>query len=288
MDRLLVHQIVSGLSKLGQDEVTSPSEICRLEALIDRFLTIAKEPLSLGQVLWYCVREEVAHPLAVYLLNRIVEQQQNFNFKISSVVNYVHTSACTTPLHLAAAFIQTDSGRQLFALLLSLGGDVLRADVHGLLPLHLVIKQVARASEGPEMAEILGTLVQQMINQESGNSKSNSTIENLFRKWAIVPAAIDVNSVLVLEVLGQTGLVQFSRQLTFEYLEYALQNGLGEEVTGHLLKQLKRSSSDDLQKVSPIGLTLQYNNKRALLQAIDLGIFTIFCYLKSLSAFFTF
>lgn len=280
MDRLLVHQIVSGLSKLGQDNVeVSPSEMCRLEALLDRLLTSAKDPLpSLGQVLWYCVRTEAAHSLAIYLLNRIVEQQPNSNFKLSSVVNYAHSSTCTTPLHLAAGFLLTDSGRQLFQLLLSLGGDALRADVYGLLPLHLAIKQVARVG-GAEMAEILGTLVQKMITQETEDAKkveNKSAVEELFRKWAIVPAAIDVNSVLVLQVLDQTEVVQFSRQLIFEYLEYALQAGAGEEVTGHLLKQLKRSSSAaDLQKVSPIGLTLRYNNRRALLQAIEQGNFLV-------------
>ena len=253
----------------------------RLEALIDRLLTTATDPTSsLGQILWYCVQNRTVegHQLAAYLLNRLVEMNDHNQdrFKVASVVNYVHSSTCRTPLHLRAVDFSSQSAENhhLIELFLALGADALRADVHGLVPLHLVIRQLKEQNDGDqdegEVIKVVGLLLQAMIKQQS---EAKNTTEELLRKLAIVPAAIDADSSLVLEVLDQAG-VQFSRRLIFEYLEYALQAEAGVQVTGHLLKKLKSSSSTFAAEnaLSPIGLTLQYNNHRALLQAIELGI----------------
>ncbi|KAH9407203.1 hypothetical protein TYRP_012752 [Tyrophagus putrescentiae] len=286
MDRLLVHQIVSGLSKFNSSSSSSSSEgessckVHRLEALIDRLLTTATDPTSsLGQVLWYCVQNRTVegHQLAAYLLNRLVEINDHNNqdrFKVASVVNYVHSSACRTPLHLLAVDFSSQSAENhlLIERFLALGADALRADVHGLVPLHLVIRQMKEQNDSDqdegEVIKVIGLLLQAMIKQQS---EAKNTTEELLRKLAIVPAAIDADSSLVLEMLDQAG-VHFSRRLIFEYLEYALQADAGVQVTGHLLKKLKSSSSTFAAEnaLSPIGLTLQYNNHRALLQAIEL------------------
>ena len=289
MDRLLVHQIVSGLSKLNSSSSSSSSssegesscKVHRLEALIDRLLTTATDPTSsLGQILWYCVQNRTVegHQLAAYLLNRLVEMNDHNQdrFKVASVVNYVHSSSCRTPLHLLAVDFSSQSAtnQHLIELLIELGADALRADVHGLVPLHLVIRQLKEQNDGDqdegEVIKVVGLLLQAMIKQQS---EAKNTTEELLRKLAIVPAAIDADSLLVLEVLDQAE-VHFSRRLTFEYLEYALQAEAGVQVTGHLLKKLKSSSSTFAAEnaLSPIGLTLQYNNHQALFQAIELGI----------------
>ncbi len=281
-----MHQIVSGLSKLNSSSSSSSSEgessckVHRLEALIDRLLTTATDPASsLGQILWYCVQNRTVegHQLTAYLLNRLVEMNDHSQdrFKVASVVNYVHSSSCRTPLHLLAVdFSSQSANHHLIELFLALGADALRADVHGLVPLHLVIRQLKEQNDGDqdegEVIKVIGLLLQAMIKQQS---ETKNTTEELLRKLAIVPAAIDADSSLVLEVLDQAG-VHFSRRLVFEYLEYALQAEAGVQVTGHLLKKLKSSSSTFAAEnaLSPIGLTLQYNNHRALLQAIELGI----------------
>lgn len=249
MDRLLLHQIISLLSK----SVDSPPDIERIGLLFDRLLIVAKDAAYLGQVLWFSTRQANCHPIAVSVLNRLVKCSTKWN--IASVVNYAYTWECLTPLHLASGF----TNLPLIELLLQLGAEVWRPSTNGQVAMHFAIKQLKNNSS----MEVIQMLCRKMVF-------TDDTLPERFRKNGIVPAAIEANQSAILNMISHCG-IKFEYRLYLEYFDYALQTMANEEVTGHLLEQLRSCSLGLADGTSPVDLSLQYSNMRAMLQAITLG-----------------
>ena len=293
MDRLLLQKVVCTLCK------SDSFDMIQVANLFDRLLTITKDSsITFGQVLWYSIKNEHSHPFAKYILNRLIEynnKNNNNKWSLTSIVNYAHTGECITPLHLASSFTNPD----LVELLLHLGSDVWRPNIHGQVALHFALKKANKTTNlmSAQMFNVIEMLTQQMVTGSfTGHSHAKVTATNnnnlhvveLFRKFSIIPSIIQTNDhAILMLIIGKCSQsdIRFDYPLYLEYFEYAIQLMASDIVIDYLLEQMchqkhicerQKSGGNNCneknEKISsPVDLALQYNNLHAMLQSIRLG-----------------
>lgn len=252
MDRLLLHQLIGVLTK--------SSDTCDFERmcnLFDRLLTITNDSSIYGQVLWYSCSQPTKKQFTNFIISRFVENQSRL--PISSIVNYKHTYESLSALQLVSRHGDVD----LINLLLQLGANVWKSSTHGKVAFHFAAKNAEQDGISSIIIETIRVLCQHMNDEPLANE--------LFRKFAIVPAAIETNSSVIVQTVLSQMRTPFEMRLLIQYYEHSLQAMVDSDVIDCILKQIKKVCKQDILMQSPIDLAMQYNNLHAMRLSIDLG-----------------
>lgn len=204
MDRLLLHQLIGVLTK--------SSETCDFERmcnLFDRLLTITNDSSIYGQVLWYSCSQPTKKQFTNFIISRFVENQSRL--PISSIVNYKHTYESLSALQLVSRHGDVD----LINLLLQLGANVWKSSTHGKVAFHFAAKNAEQDGISSIIIETIRVLCQHMNDEPLANE--------LFRKFAIVPAAIETNSSVIVQTVLSQMRTPFEMRLLIQYYEHSLQ-----------------------------------------------------------------